>query len=407
MEGENTFTARVESLAAGGAGVLRLNGMAFFMDYCAPGDLVRGRVTESRGRWGRAVLVELLEASAKRTAPLCPLYGRCGGCTLQHVSYQAQLEEKTTMVKDALTRIGGLSWEEFPIVPSSPFEYRNRLRFHAAPGERGEQPAGGAQSAGEAQSAGGERPEGPARPGLMERRTSAVVPLDDCPAADPAIRRALQEGTLVLPPGKNQCTVYARGKTFLMEGGKSRGTVRVAGKDLALDAAFFFQSNGTLLETLIGDLLEAAGGADTTLPAADIFSGVGIFAAFLAPSFPRVDLVEENGAALELARQNVGSPGARFFPQRAHEWARHNRERYGFMVLDPPRAGLSPTLSAFLVQRGPPLIAYVSCSPPSLARDAKLLSRAYSLSSLKIYDFYPQTHHIECLALFTRSGRAS
>jgi 23S rRNA (uracil1939-C5)-methyltransferase len=233
-----------------------------------------------------------------------------------------------------------------------------------------------------------------------------VVPLDDCPVADPAIRRVLQKGSLAVPPGKNRFTVYARNQTFLTEGYKSRGTVRVAGKELTLDAAFFFQSNGALLETLIRDILEAAAGSDPKLPAADVFCGVGVFAAFLADYFTRIDLVEENGAALELARQNARSPGARFFSQKDHEWAGGCKEHYGFMVLDPPRAGLSRTLSDFLIQRGAPRLAYVSCNPASLARDARLLARSYSLSSLKAYDFYPQTHHIECLALFTRKKGA-
>jgi 23S rRNA (uracil1939-C5)-methyltransferase len=390
MEGGNTFTARIERLAAGGAGVLRLDGMVLFMDYSAPGDLVRGSIVSSKGSWGRAALVEVIEASDSRVSPVCGLYGRCGGCTLQHISYPTQLSEKQTMVRDAFARIGQLVYEDdIPLVPSAPFEYRNRMRFHpVAPPGPASSPA----------------LSGPAAPGLKERRGSAALPLEDCPAADPGIRKALKNKTLTVPPGQRRLAVYSRNKTFLVQGGKSRGTVVVAGRELALDAACFFQSNGTLLETLITDLLDAAGKADSRLPAADVFSGVGVFSAFLSEYFTRVDLVDENGPALELARQNIGSPGARFFPQKDYEWAARCRERYGFMVLDPPRSGISRTLGTFLVERGAPLLAYVSCNPATLARDAKLLAGAYRLSSLKAYDFYPQTPHIECLALFTREG---
>lgn len=383
METGYSFSARVESLAAGGAGVLRLGGMAFFMDFCAPGDLVQGRVTETRGRWGRAELVKVLEASPRRTAPVCALYGRCGGCGLQHIVYEAQLEEKKNMLRDALSRIGGLAWAgDLSLVRSAPLEYRNRMKFHAV-------------------LKGNAAPV----PGFKERRSGAVVALEDCPVADKGIRKALRDKSLKVPAGKKNFAVYSRRDAFLAEGQQSRGAVTIAGKRLALDAACFFQANDCLLELLIQDILEAAGKADTKLPAADVFAGVGTFAAFLGDMFARVDLVEENKEALALASENAGK-GARFFPLADYTWASRCREQYGFMVLDPPRAGLSGALSEFLSERGPPLLAYVSCNPATLARDAKLLAKTYSLSSLKAYDFYPQTAHIECLALFTRRKEA-
>ncbi|MDR1212268.1 MAG: class I SAM-dependent RNA methyltransferase [Spirochaetaceae bacterium] len=384
METGYSFSARVESLAAGGAGVLRVGGMVFFMDFCAPGDLVQGRVTETRGRWGRAELTGVLEASPHRAAPVCALYGRCGGCGLQHIAYEAQLEEKKNMLRDALSRIGGLAPAgDFPLVRGAPLEYRNRMKFHAVV-NRDAVPV----------------------PGLKERRSGAAEALEDCPVADRGIRKALRDKSLEVPAGKKQFTVYSRHDTFLVEGKNSRGAVLVAGKRLVLDAACFFQSNGTLLEILIQDLLEAAGKADTKLPAADVFAGVGTFSAFLGDMFARVDLVEENREALALAAENTGA-GARFFPLTDYVWASRCRENYGFMALDPPRSGLSGTLSEFLCERGPPLLAYVTCNPATLARDAKLLAKTYSPSSFKIYDFYPQTAHIECLAIFTRRKEAA
>jgi 23S rRNA (uracil1939-C5)-methyltransferase len=383
MERGYTFSARVESLAAGGDGVLRLEGMTFFMKFCAPGDLVRGRVTETRDRWGRAELVEVLEASPRRVAPFCKLYGRCGGCGLQHISYTAQVEEKKNILHDALSHIGQLAYtKDIPLEQGKPFEYRNRMQFHGAYSQDG--------------------PSGRLVPGLKERRGNAVVVLKDCPVADPGIRKALRNSSLEVPARRKRFTVYSRHDTFLTQGLKSRGTVAVAGKNLVLDAAFFFQSNGALLEILAGDLREAAGKADTKRPAADVFAGVGTFSAFLEDLFPRIDLVEENPGALALAEENVRTK-ARFFACADYEWAAACGESYGFMALDPPRTGLSKEFSAFLVERGAPCLAYVSCNPATLARDAKLLAKAYRLSSLKAYDFYPHTAHIECLAVFTRS----
>jgi 23S rRNA (uracil1939-C5)-methyltransferase len=177
-----------------------------------------------------------------------------------------------------------------------------------------------------------------------------------------------------------------------------------------MDAGVFFQSNGIALEALIPELREAAEEADPSLPMADIYCGVGTFAAFLGDLFPRIDLVEENRRALSLARENSPPDKCRLFPQRADQWLgrggtgkRPGKASYGFIVLDPPRQGLSGPLRQWLIREGPPVLAYVSCDPATLARDSGELCRGgYGLKKLSFHDFYPQTAHIEALAVFIR-----
>jgi 23S rRNA (uracil1939-C5)-methyltransferase len=125
------FTALVERIAVGGSGVLHYQGQSIFMDTTAPGDLVVGRIREEHKGWAKAELVEILEASPNRTSPLCPHYEVCGGCSLQHLSYEAQVAEKSAILQDALVRIGGLAaLPNLQIYSSPPFEYRNRVQFH-------------------------------------------------------------------------------------------------------------------------------------------------------------------------------------------------------------------------------------------------------------------------------------
>jgi 23S rRNA (uracil1939-C5)-methyltransferase len=174
-----------------------------------------------------------------------------------------------------------------------------------------------------------------------------------------------------------------------------------------MDAGVFFQSNATALETLIPELRETAAGADHSRPMADIYCGVGTFAAFVGESFPRIDLVEENPRALNLARENIPRGNSRFYPQKADQWIRaregQGKAPYGFITVDPPRQGLSGALRKWLVREGPPVLAYVSCDPATLARDSGELCRGgYGLKKLELYDFYPQTAHIEALAVFVR-----
>jgi 23S rRNA (uracil1939-C5)-methyltransferase len=242
--------------------------------------------------------------------------------------------------------------------------------------------------------------------GLRARKNAGIIPLTDCPIADPGIRRALKGKTL--RPRKDRFTVYARQGLFLSEGGICRGRVNLWGRELVMDAGVFFQSNALMLEALGADLRVIAGEADAGLPAADIYCGAGTFAVLLGDLFPRIDLVEENKSALALARENIRGEGRNFFALRDDEWVKLKGrsgggagKSYGFIILDPPRRGLSPALVRWLAAEGPPLLAYVSCDPATLARDSReLLAGGYSLSELRFYDFYPQTAHIESLAVF-------
>jgi 23S rRNA (uracil1939-C5)-methyltransferase len=175
-----------------------------------------------------------------------------------------------------------------------------------------------------------------------------------------------------------------------------------------MDAGVFFQSNGVMLEKLIGDLLGVAEDADTSLPMADLYCGVGIFAAFLGGLFPRSDLVEMNSAAIALARENTRGMNTELFAQTGDLWVKtqvkdRSLEGYGFVLADPPRQGLSPALRRALAHKGPPVFAYVSCDSATLARDCgELIAGGYRLERLTGYDFYPQTAHIESLAVFRR-----
>ena len=386
MTAGETLRVRVEGIASGGAALARAGGKSVFIEGAAAGELVLCRVVEDRRSWARAEALDIIEPSADRVRPLCGSYGICGGCNFQYLSYAAQLAAKTAILKDAFVRIGGFIPPEPAVVPSSPWEYRNRMRFHRIKAGNG-------------------------RFGLQARNSHAGIPITDCPIADPGIRAMLREAakggqTLSPPPGQDRCTVYARQGLFLSEGGTRRGRTVLLDREIALDAAAFFQSNGAMLERLIVDLRETAAAADRSRPMADIYAGVGTFTAFLGRLFPRSDLVEENTAALALARENLNGIDAALFALRETDWLKQNRPRgrsYGFIVADPPRRGLSPSLAAWLAAEGPPLLAYVSCDPATLARDSGVLARGgYELADLHLYDFYPQTAHIESLAVFRK-----
>jgi len=389
------FEARIESIAAGGAGLAHIDGKPVFIKGGLPGERLVCRITKDHRSWAEAETLELLDASADRVKPCCGVYGICGGCNLQHLSYKAQLAAKTAILKDAFVRIGGIRPPEPTVIPSEPWEYRNRMQFHTIRQNARKNDGGGSC--------------GSRFWGLKSEKSADLVPISDCPVADSGIRNVLGEEekkSRLAPLGKDRFTVYSRGDLFLSEGGVSRGKTRILDKELTLDVSLFFQSNGAALEKLVTDVPAIAGEADHSMPMADLYCGVGTFAAFAGKLFPMSYLVEENKAAIALARENLTAALTRgnYFAQRGEDWIKRNNPRgFGFIIVDPPRQGLHKNLALRLAAEGPPLLAYVSCDPATLARDSKILTAGnYSLKELRFYDFYPQTAHIESLAVFAK-----
>ena len=389
MAPNDVYRVRLESIAPGGDALGRLEGKPVFIEGGAPDETVLCRIRHENKTWARAELLEIIEPSPVRVDAACAFYGKCGGCNLQHIDYNAQLAAKTAILKDSFKRIGGVCPPQPEIFPCAPWEYRNRMQFHCFRQTRGDDPGFG----------------------LKGRRSGEIIAVSDCPVAEGEIREILRKGTkaLPLPPEKDRFTVFSYGKTLLSEGGVQRGKISLLEKEVIIDAGVFFQSNIAMLEKLILELKKIALKAHGSGAAADLYCGVGTFAVFLREMFPAIVLAEENKKAVSLARENLRDGTFEFFALRDSEWEKkllRRNEDTGFAVVDPPRAGLAPALAAALAQKGPPLLAYVSCDAAALARDSKILtSGGYKLKELKLFDFYPQTAHIESLAVFEKQGK--
>jgi len=375
---------RLESITAGGDALGRFEGKTVFTKGGAPDETVCVRITEERKTWARAEILEIIEPSAARVENLCSFYGKCGGCNLMFINYDTQLAVKTSILEDSFQRIGGFQPPVPEIFPSPPWEYRNRMQFHCLR----------------------EKVKGDKiRFGLKGKGSDEIIAVTDCPIAVLGIRKILKgEKDLSLPPDKDRFTVFSKNDVFLNEGGQQKEKIKLLGKEITLDVGLFFQSNCFMLEKLIAQLQEIAQNADRSLTMADLYCGVGTFAFFLGEMFPGIILAEENKGAVSLARENLKDTKTEFFALRDSEWQRTflgGKNKFGFAVIDPPRTGLSSSLAQALVKEKIPILSYVSCDPTSLARDSKILTDGgYKLKKLMFFDFYPQTSHIESLAVF-------
>jgi 23S rRNA (uracil1939-C5)-methyltransferase len=386
---------RIDSLAAGGEGVGRAaDGLVVFVPHTAPGDRVRVRLgappAGRRRRHARGALLALLEAGPGRVEAPCPAFGECGGCAWQHVAYPAQLAAKARILRDALARIGGLPLSALPpITPSpQPYGYRARARLRSAGG----------------------------RVGYRRRGSHQLCAVTRCPVLLPRLEQKLAElacgnlpdGQWELAAGRDgvrAAPVYAREGAArpAPEPGcpSERLELEVAGERIGFSAGVFAQSNALLLEALCQGVLAQAGRGGLAL---ELFAGAGLFTLPLARRFERVVAVEGNALAAADLRRNLARAGCDNVEVRAEpvEELRPDELAADVVVLDPPRAGVARALAETLA-RVAPRVVYLSCDPATLARDlGRLVAGGLALRRVEAFDLFPQTPHVEALAVLER-----
>lgn len=391
---------RIESIAAGGDGVGRLDGLAVFTPRTAPGDLVEVS-TRQQGRLARGRLLRILEPSPQRVAPRCRHYDgdRCGGCQLQHLSIEGQQSAKQRIVQDAFTRIARRQVQLPGIVPSpSAWEYRSRLTL-AMRWRNGAWIMG------------------------LHRfdDVDAIFDLHECPITDPRIVDAwssIRQASRWLPRAPElRATVRLTGSglALIVEGGEawtqgrefagalpmfsvirwrpSRGAAIaiVDRRSAATPEQSFDQVNPPVAAAARLEIVERAlGGSPAT--AVDAYAGLGATALALAGRGVTVTAIESDSAAARFAADHLPA-NARAVAARVEdviaEWLPAD-----VVVLNPPRAGVDPRVTEALQAKLVPRVMYMSCDAATLARDVSRLP-AYRVASLRAYDMFPQTAHVE------------
>jgi len=431
------FETKIEKLVYGGDGLAHHEQNTVFVPFVIPGELVRVAPAESKKKFIRGVAEQVIEPSPERIDASCPRFTVCGGCHYQHIPYDAQLRYKSGILRETLTRIGRIEWAgEIHTHASPPFGYRNRAQWAVRPAGDPPKPA----------------------IGYFQSSSSVLVPTEVCPILAPKLETTLAALSAAFGDGRLpgnirgiECFTDAAGGKVLLnvslaQTGQTVSTLaarlreivtnvesilfhdektddfqllgpgylhyKAAGHSFRVGHLSFFQVNRFVVEELVRAVVgDTASGECKRGLALDLFAGVGLFSIPLAARYDRVIAVEGNVAtARDLDTNLKDHPTARGRHVDAESFLARHKEPADLVVLDPPRAGLTPPAIQRLRELGPAQITYLSCDPATLARDLAALTGAtspgscYDISNITLYDIFPQTYHIEALVKLQRIG---
>lgn len=429
---------RAEKIVAEGRALARVDGLVVFVEGLLPGELARVRLTQRKKSFAFAQILEVLEPSADRVTPRCPVFGRCGGCAFQHLAYPAQLRAKHGVVREALHGITDQVAE--PLGVAEPWYFRNKMGF--AFGVEDGKPVVGLHPRGDwrrvisASDCWLQSPESR----VLLRRLAEFVDAEGIAVYDEesgegdirhvVIREGKRTGERMVHlhsarphPAFDRLRVEDLAMTGVLsvhtgvpESAQPEQTrvlwgpgvirERLNGFVFEIGPLTFFQTNTEQAERLFA-LVRDWAAASGVRKAVDLYAGTAPIALHLATVVPEVMAIESQGAAVQTALRNAAANGLERVRVRQVpvESARDLllAERPELIVVDPPRAGLHPRAMSALEAASAPHLIYVSCNPATLARDlARLVAGGYRVEAVQPVDMFPHTFHIEVAVLLRK-----
>lgn len=428
-------TGKVMALASNGQGIIRKEGLVTFIPFVAQGDLVQYEIVKQKKNFAIGSLLEVLEPGQERVSPRCPYYGTCGGCQLQHISYASQLQHKRTWVEDALRKIG--HFPEIKVPPVRPahsqWEYRRRISLVLKkqtvgflPGYIGIDhhslvPVGSCVIFTE--------PNDPIFAAIQEicrcldsenaddaKATILKYDADSCRYlihfhfkkmprnADNVLSHAIKDhpciiGILATAPGQS------------LQFGTLIASCQIGQLSCTFTPLTFIQ-NHPEQSLNIYKAIESVGKELKPKSVLDLYCGIGISSMLLAHSGARVTGVELNPESVRLAQSNAENnriKNTKFIVGDVEKVLKQLLQQapLDLIIVNPPREGLAPQVTKLLAEQPAQQLLYISCMPSTLARDLQLLCKnEYQLSSVKAFDMFPQTVHVETLAACSRSTKS-
>ncbi len=395
-----------EKMVFGGKSLGKIDGKNVFIPYTIPGEKLEIQITENYKDYDNGEIVKILEPSPHRVEAPCKYYGKCGGCNMMHIEPAYQQELRKGILQDIFRQNGIDILNKTQVISGPDFNYRARFQLNNG--------------------------------GLSQRKSNVVIPVEQCLCAEEKVNEYLKktaENPKYRPDGRSHLFGSAFSaeelkiageqkfnKGIKLSGGGQKNkklklkenhyfsgtvsspentmTVKLGDHKLSFDVRGFFQSNLFVFEKVCKLITELLPGGKNIL---DMYSGCGSISAFLTEKYENVVLVEHNRDALVYAEQNLCGTKHISFGLSGAEFVKNcvsTIPAFDACTIDPPRSGMEKEVCNWLCESKIPLILSLSCDPATHARDcAKLISSGYTLKQIYLLDFYPNTSHIESLAV--------
>ncbi|MDW7971893.1 MAG: 23S rRNA (uracil(1939)-C(5))-methyltransferase RlmD [Thermodesulfovibrio sp.] len=386
----NEIEVTLTGIAHLGEAIGKYNGKVVFIPYAIPGETVRAKIVKDEGDYLRAEIIEIIEPSFFRENPPCKLFGICGGCSFQHIAYSYQTKLKEIVVMEQLKRIGGVENPEdltnLTLKAENPYNYRNRADFSIN------------------------------RKNLLGfkiRGTHKFLHVEYCHIMHDEINKILSILQGKTPKRKTQNITIRYGintgswiiqpemDTEDIETGQKFYNEKLLGYEFTISAPSFFQVNTYQAEKMIQTVLNYITKDDKTV--IDAYAGVGTFTVFLAQKAEHVIAIEESRSAYKDAQINLKDfDNITYLCEKTEQALFRQDINADTIVVDPPRIGCMKEVLQAIAEKNIRKVIYVSCEPSTLARDIKYLrEKGYKLREIQPIDMFPQTYHIENVALIT------
>lgn len=404
-----SFVVELTTHTYGGESLGRLpDGRAVFVPFALPGEKVRIRLVEEKTGYARGELLEVLAPSALRVSPRCIHFGLCGGCHYQHLPYEEQLAAKTAILRDQLQRIARLPDPAVEPCVASPesYYYRNYVQFHLTPeGELGYHLARSEKTFAIQECHLPEEVLNQIWPQLDFEPLPNLERIHLRQGADEDILLALESKGMAAPEVSVEdlpvSIVHLSPAGSQVLAGSDYVVMELLGHNFKVSAGSFFQVNLPMAANMVSHVLEnlQVRPADTVL---DVYAGVGLFSAFLAPLAQRVIAIETSEMACDDFMVNLNEfDNVELYQATAEEVLVELNVQPAIILVDPPRAGIGRAAMEGILAFRPQILTYVSCDPATLARDARrLLDGGYHLLRATPFDLFPQTYHIESISFW-------
>lgn len=394
-----------DKIVFGGKTLGKIDGKNVFIPYAIPGEELEINITESKKDYDNAEIVNIIKPSEHRINPPCKYYGKCGGCNMMHIEPSFQRELRKQILIDIYKQNNIQIDDKIEVVFGPDYNYRSRFQLNDG--------------------------------GLSEKSSNNIVPIDNCMCAEPVINNYLSNvdynsrpkgrihlfgSDYVVSEEKFKITeenkvekypkvkIHGKKNIKLKENHYFAGTiaspenlitVELNGKKLTFDVRGFFQSNLYVFEKVTQLIFNNLFGGEKIL---DMYSGCGSISTFLTDKYKQVVLVEHNRDAIVYAEQNLSGKGHVSYGLSGAAWVKNCAASCGNFdacVIDPPRSGMEKEVCDYLCKSKIPQIISLSCDPATHARDCSRLFKAgYEMKKIYLLDFYPNTSHIESLAVF-------